>query len=208
MIYITVTYCLNHFHVIEKFATHKDLPKYRFPHTEALTINGKIIRKLNSIIPFGKNYEVVEKSFEFDPDILNISNSSYLIGYWQNEKYFEPIQKYLLKEFTLKYPLNDMSEILAEQIVKTNSIAVHFRNYGNTTNKYLFQRPDIHGVLPETYYHKALKIILQRVENPHLFLFSDTAKVLFKNLIPKIPYTAVTQNINSSHERSHVNVSV
>ena len=193
-------YVLNKFNIVENIAEAKDIPYLFFSHTEAATLLGKFKRTANFLVENINSAIIREKDFEKDGGLSYQANKYYFIGFWQKEDYFKLIRTSLLKEFTLKYPFNDMSKLLADQIVKTNSVAVHFRNYGYHNNKYLFQRPDIHGVLSEVYYHNALKTILQRVEDPHLFIFSDTAGVLLKNFQFTIPYTPVTHNIHSSHE--------
>ena len=194
------TYSLGHFNIIEQFAEIKELPKLRFSHTESVSFKGKIIRGINSRIPFDRKYEIHENALTFDPTLFKANRNFYYVGYWQNEKYFKQIRKELLKEFTLKLPFTEMSQRVAENIVKTNSVAVHFRNYETKSSNSYFQQPDIHGVLGESYYNEGLNIILQRVENPHLFLFSEGATPVLEKLKHKYASTVITHNSESSHE--------
>lgn len=187
-------YVLNKFNIIENLVSKNDLPFLFFDHSEAPTIFGKAKRIVNAIIEKINPNIITENKYDKNIAFSNISTNYYIIGSWQNEKYFKSIRSCLLNEFTLKSGLNGISETISEKINKHNSIAVHYRKYGGKNNKYYFQRPDIHGVLSESYYRDAIKSMLQRVEDPHFFIFSDDPKWVNNIFSFNIPHTIVYHN--------------
>ena len=44
---------------------------------------------LKKMIFHTRQTHIIEKSYDFDPDILNLYDNVYLDGHWQNEKYFK-----------------------------------------------------------------------------------------------------------------------
>ena len=195
-------YELYNFNIVEHLATDDEIPKSIFTHTEAPTIIGKMTRSINNLI-VSINHDIIsEKTLNYDERVLNNDRDNcYLVGFWQSEKYFNPIRGILLKEITVRRELNETSKEYLEDINKKNSISVHFRNYALKNNdNYYFQRPDIHGVLNSVYYDSAVDYIIQRVENPHLFLFSDDAEMLLRKIKHNIPYTIIAHNKSSNYE--------
>ena len=92
----------------------------------------------------------------------------YLTGYFQNPTYFNQIRKSLIDEFN--FPKLDYKfGLLLIEIENLNSVAIHIRRgdyLQANINKY-------HGVLPITYYKRAVSYIDERVIDPVYFIFSD-----------------------------------
>lgn len=142
-------------------------------------------RHLNQFIQavrgvFYRPFEIIrEKSFAFDPQIFNCSDQAYVDGFWQSEKYFLPIANTIREDLHLKTPIKGNLKNIAEQIQACNSVSIHVRrgDYVNnpTTSAY-------HGVCSAQWYHNATNQILQKVENPTFFVFSDDYEWAKKNL--------------------------
>lgn len=93
-----------------------------------------------------------------------------LDGYWQSEKYFYDIREQLLKDFRLKDGAWVAEDAMAQQIQSSeNSVFLHVRSYkevpGKEDGQCALQMID--------YYRKAITYIVQHVENPAFFIFSD-----------------------------------
>lgn len=118
-----------------------------------------------------KTKYVKEKYYHFDPQILKLQGGDlYLHGWWQSEKYFSDIRHILLRDFTLRSPLSDQNEQVAEKIRSTNSIGIHIRRQDYVANP---KTRNFHGELSKEYYDEALAFVTAKVENPMLFVFSD-----------------------------------
>lgn len=181
-------YSLNHFNIIENFASKEDID--RFNRNKGV---GKVIRKfIEKSKPYYKHFVVKEKFFfQFDPNILKLSNNVYLQGYWQNEKYFKNIQDIIREEFTVKYALEGKNKKIADQIQDTNSIALHIRRKDYISDSRTNQ---MHGFCGLDYYHKCVSLIAEKISNPHFFIFSDDIEWVKSNLRLRYPTTYVENN--------------
>lgn len=107
----------------------------------------------------------------------------YFSGYWQTEKHFVHIKKEIQEVF--KFPtkrLNEESKKIVQMITQNNSISIHIRR-GDYT---LPQFAGIYGnICTLDYYNKAIQKIIETVDNPMFFIFSDDIEWVKQNL--KIP---------------------
>lgn len=120
---------------------------------------------------FSKPFQIIkERAFTFDASVLECSDQAYLDGFWQSEQYFAPIADLIRHDLRLKNPLPSALQALADQIQATNAIAVHVRRGDYVSNPITTA---YHGVCSVQWYADAAKLMLQRVDNPTFFVFSD-----------------------------------
>lgn len=115
-------------------------------------------------------------------------NYIYLDGYFQSEKYFKHKRKELLPVF--RFPeLDAVNQKIKNSITEvTNSISLHIRR-----GDYL--KPEVvkyHGVLPASYYHQALRILQDKINDTHVFIFSDDT-TFAKDNFGKIPHVTIVE---------------
>ena len=55
----------------------------------------------------GFTYVLTEKTFSFDPTVLDAPRDVYLDGYWQSEKYFKEIDPIIREEFALNSSMSE-----------------------------------------------------------------------------------------------------
>jgi hypothetical protein len=136
---------------------------------------------------FGKLYQkniklsnkILEKKlFYFDKAVLS-NTKGYLDGYWQSFKYFENIREILLKEFTLVKELNFENKLILNQINELNSVSIHIRRGDYVKDK---KNKKIYTVFGMEYYENAIQFIVNNIENPCFFVFSDDLDWASKNL--------------------------
>jgi len=109
-----------------------------------------------------------------------ISNITGEYGFYQNEKYFKDIEDVIRKEFTLKDQLSGVSKKAEVEISNSkNSVSIHIRRGDYVTDK----NTNIHhGTCGLDYYQNAIKYILDVVESPTFFIFSDDIEWVKENL--------------------------
>ena len=90
-------------------------------------------------------------------------------GDFQNYEYFDHIKPILQKEFQPKHLPLVSNDALYQVIEHSNSVCVHIRRGDYLSEEY---RQNFY-VCDEDYYNKAIKVILQKVENPHIIFFSN-----------------------------------
>jgi hypothetical protein len=160
-------YELNAFNIQAEFATTEEVnrlrnfSKNRYLHNAFSTYQNH----LNEY----KRREIEEKTpGSFDPNVLNAPRHCYLIGYWQSERYFGQIAPKIRQEFTLKEPLSEPDQTLANEIQgNANSVSVHIRrgDYSSGLTG--------HWVCTLDYYQRAIQYIKSQTVSPHFYFFSD-----------------------------------
>ena len=123
----------------------------------------------------------------YEPALLNIKGRAFYSGFFQTSKYFENIRKEILNDFSLKVSLTQENAEPLKLIEATNSVSLHVRR-GDYLTAQAFSVCDL------KYYEKAIDFIMQRVKNPHFFLFSDDIPWVKENLKIDAPCTAVDIN--------------
>lgn len=182
------TYRLSHLNVDAELATPAEINRY-----VGKRIDQKLLRLIERrTVPFGRRRLVKERVRHYDPAILNAPRHAYLeAGYWQTERYFQPIEAIIRREFAFKTTPDAANISLCELIQRVNAISLHVRrgDYATdtTTNRF-------HGLTPLKYYHEAAQRIIHAVKSPHFFVFSDDMAWVKANLRIDQPVTYVEVN--------------
>lgn len=193
-------YSLDNFFIKENFADKDDLPKFRIRHSESNKFHGKIIRFINKHVPFGRNYEIYEKTLNYDKRIVKPYTKAYFIGYWQDEDYFKPIEEIIRKEFIIKHIIQGENLKLAEEINSCQSVGIHLRRLHGTSNGHvLYSHKNKYGDLSLDYYSKAIEFIGRNFENIKLFIFSDSPDWAQNNFQTKLPIRFICHNNDSKN---------
>lgn len=187
--YTLRNYDLNHFNIIENFATSLDLCRISPPSGRPVV---KIFKHIIRDISQMQSIEYIkEKDYSFQQNFLKLPDNVYLDGYWQSEKYFLYIEDIIRQEFSIVNPLTSISQDIADQIKDCESISIHVRrgDYVSNTNT-----NNVHGTCGVDYYSNAIDLIHKRVENPCFFIFSDDPEWACSNIKPDAPTTYVRHN--------------
>ena len=181
------TYELKHLNIIEDFASKTEIDKFKTKKGFAGLISSF---KKNSR-PYYKRAYIREKSKSFDPNMLQVSINAYLEGYWTSEKYFSDIEDLIRREFTVKHKPDTINEQLAQTIRVFEAVSLHVRRGDYVSNP---QANRFHGLCSLEYYYKGIDMLVEKLENPHFFVFSDDPKWAKKNLNIEFPAKFVTHN--------------
>lgn len=133
---------------------------------------------------------IKEKYVQFDPLILGVK-SGYFQGYWQSERYFQNIKEIIRDDFKFISMPNDQNKNTIQAIEQYNSVSLHIRRGDYITNPVFNQ---VHGTMPLTYYHEAIRYIVRKVDNPHFYVFSDDPEWAETNLHIKFPAYYIAHN--------------
>lgn len=134
---------------------------------------------------------VVEPYFNYWPEILDVRNDCYLMGYWQSEKYFLDAAQDIRNDFTFKLPLKNRNAELAEQIIHVNAVSLHVRRGDYVSNP---KTAAVHGFCSLDYYRSAIHFVSDKVKKPHFFIFSDDINWAQENLKPSFPCQFIDHN--------------
>lgn len=130
------------------------------------------------------------RNYDYSFDYLK--NNKYgikiYVGGWHSEKYFTHIEKEIctIFDFSVDKDLH-YQEILNKIRTDNSSISIHIRR-----GDYLNIKPNdfwqLNGVATDEYYRKSLKYITEKVQHPHLYVFSNDIEWCKQN----IQYSNVT----------------
>jgi len=191
------TYKLHYFNIEENIASRQEIEQIRDGfHLNAMkTLAFKLRRRL---APYHRKPYVMERFYHFDPGMLNIRDKTYMAGLWQSEKYFKPIESQLRTDFQLKHEPDDVNQKFAGMIQSVNAVSIHHRRKEFAGDR---GKKDHQVVMTQDYYDKALKIIEEKVPQPHLFIFSDEIDWVRENLKFNFPVVYVDHN---AEEEKHI----
>ncbi len=133
---------------------------------------------------------ILEKNFYYDSEILKLHDGIYLDGYWQSEKYFIDIARIIHKEFSVKNPQTGKNKEIADKILSCHSVSIHIRRGSYVLPPY----NSFHGTCSIEYYHRCINHLVQKVKNPHFFIFSDDPEWVSENLHINHPVTYINHN--------------
>ena len=186
-------YGLDHFNILNNVASEEEIRKVK-------TVDGSnrityyINKKLHERAPYYRKRWVKEKETVFDPNLLRIKDNTYVEGYFVSELYFRKHRNVILKEFTLKNPVNEKNAEVIKRMQNTDSVCISIRR----TN---FLANPIMNVCREQYYTDGLKAMADMLgKNMRVFIFSDDNEWVLNNY--KIPYEHefVTHNFPDFYE--------
>jgi hypothetical protein len=182
-------YELDHFNIIEHFATTEEIQRYKEKKSFCTAFWGKLF-------PNSQDYRYYkEKAFHYDPGIFKLKGDIYLDGYWQTEKYFKDIEDIIKNDFTVKTEPDEKNRDLFDQIKNCNAVAVHIRRGDYVMDP---QTESILGSCSLDYYRKCVDIITKRISDPHFFVFSDDPKWTIENI--KIDFSTTYSSHNGPNK--------
>ena len=160
------------FSIKNKIATNKDLNQL-LGYKKFFLIR-RILKKLQ----WSSDKILIEKPYNFNSKILDIRNSIYLQGYWQNYNYFSSHKNKIREIFTFQALSKEETKLFREFLHIKNLTSLHIRrgDYINKKNKNIFYQLD--GL----YYRQSIDYIESRVNNPHFLIFSDDYDWVRENL--------------------------
>ena len=134
----------------------------------------------------------IENEYVSFPQASGKTVNLYLDGYFQSEKYFKHLRKLLMKEFAFP-PLDTVNEQLRNKIINApNAVSLHIRRGDYLKSPIIY---DVHGLIPLSYYYKALNILRSKHPDLSLFIFSDDSNWAQANLnVPDTETYFVTGN--------------
>lgn len=183
------SYRLNHFNIIEEFASQENIQRLNPGRSQPFAwVNSQVKRRL---LPYWRQSTIIERCSTFDQDVLKAGKDTYLIGYWQSERYFVGIANLIRNEFTLKENPDGQNQRVLASIEQSNSVSIHIRRGDYVTSP---EANQVHGVLGLEYYGGAVDFIASKVSQPQFFVFSDDMAWVKLHLKTSFPMVFVEHN--------------
>jgi Glycosyl transferase family 11 len=141
--------------------------------------------------PSGRENTLVESTFHFNADVLQATDNSSLIGYWQSERYFVDCAKIVRADFEFQSQPSPESEGLLDIIRGGTSISLHVRRGDYVTDS---RAASFHGNLTLNYYQHAVETLAEHYPDAQVFVFSDDIDWCIEHLRLPISTTFVIHN--------------
>jgi hypothetical protein len=167
----------------------KDDEVYKFNHPSFFQ------RKKNKLFtlffPYKYQNYILENNRFISHNSLNFKNDIYLNGYWQDERYFKPIENIIRDDFTFVNKLDECNNKYLDLINNSNSISIHIRRTDFISDENYYKT---HGICDVSYYIQAIDYMYENVRDPHFFIFSDDLDWVKSNISIKNKHTYVNCN--------------
>lgn len=152
-----------------------------------------------SMAPIRHNGFVVEPHFQYWAGLTKVPIDSYLVGYWQSEKYFHKHLEAIRSDFIFKTSLTTKNLELSKKMAKVNAVSLHIRRGDYIRNR---KTNATHGACDLDYFDAAIGYMSSRVEDPFFFIFSDDIEWARGNLKLDFPchYVDINCGIESYND--------
>lgn len=138
----------------------------RFTLGDRHDLPSRIRRRVDPYLPVAWRNQYVDRKQGYDPGIFRTRENVMLVGYWQSERYFTPIEQALHDELTLRSPPTGLNATLALELTESVSVCIHVRRGDYIAN-------DSHVVLATDYYRRAVRRMTSALHDPVFYVFSD-----------------------------------
>lgn len=127
--------------------------------------------------------------YNYTRDHFRIRDNTYVTGWYQHEEYFSAYRSALQREFMLR-EVWKLPEALEQILKEYEVISLHVRRGDYITN------PAIRKIMylcDREYYGKAVEYVRERLKRPYLFIFTNDADWVRKNLSYDLPMAIVSE---------------
>ena len=158
--------------------TAQEATKEQIKQVSRFTTNYKLSRVFHYLLP-AKNAEFKESTYgKYYPEALQMQGDCLYDGYWQHHEYFADCRMAILKEFSLREPLDKVNQDSFEAYSGSSKfVSVHVRR-GDFLNSKLYR-----GLCGKEYYVAAIEKAKELVgENAHFVFFSNDIPWCKENL--------------------------
>lgn len=142
---------------------------------------------------------VRERPFGFQEAYLrDTQNDSYVVGYWQSERFFPDVRDEILAQFQPRAFLSSTTSTMRDTMANQKSIALHVRRGDYLSNPVNWS---IYQSLPMDYYRDSVEEYLEANEGATLYIFSNDIAWCQEHLEFRCPIKYVTHtNSQNCHE--------
>lgn len=178
-----------------------DISEYRQNQSRNFMLNCFHIPDLDTDIDDILDYPLYyykQNGFHFNPEVKELPNDTYLVGFWQSEKFFNWKDCSLGNELVIHEPLIGRVDHKSTEIQNQNSVAVHIRRgdylyLNNTENNQPF-----FGTLPVEYYLRAIKFLSENNSSLKFYFFSDDIKWVQENMQVNYDHEFITGKVTAN----------
>jgi len=180
-------YQLDRFCIRENIIPDDEVSKFIDP-----TPIEKGMTRLETLIrPYYKRRIVYERDLVFDENMWNVEDDAYLVGYWQDLRYFCDYEEQIREDLRFRQAPDGKDKELMEEIRGCNSVGIHVRRGDYLTDPFTL---DLAGITSLDFYRRSVADMAGKVSDPRYFVFTDDPDWVRQNLDLGIEYQLVHHN--------------
>jgi hypothetical protein len=150
------------------------------------------IRRLINKVGISRTAVYRENTLRINKQVFNIKPSVYLEGFWQSEQYFNDYEDLVRRSLCFKKTLNHESQKIADELAnQADTISIHVRRGDYVSSK---RTNELHGICSIKYYTESIKLISNRLNNPHFYFFSDDPGWVKENLLQAVKNASLIEH--------------
>jgi hypothetical protein len=128
-------------------------------------------------------------------DDRRLTKRYYFHGYWQSEEYFFKVTGNLRHDLRFRLRPSTKDSVILDRFGSENSVGIHVRRGDYLSKKNLGK----FALLGRDYYDRAINCVLQRVENPRFYIFSDEPREAAELLKDSLPTAILVDHNSGTH---------
>ncbi len=137
-----------------------------------------------------------ERPFGFSEKYMSASDNSYLVGYWQSDRFFRDVTANVQEQFRPSIRPSDESKRVRERMLRSASIAIHVRR-----GDYITTQPMAVRNLGLSYYRECVRMQLEKRPESEVYVFSNDIAWCRQNLKFPCPIHFIDHtNNDTAHE--------
>ncbi len=178
-------YKLDHYNINAEIASEEEVAKFLNIYKKN-NLAARVYRAIERRMPKRRSRYFKENEWwVYEPELLKVSGTAYIDGYWQHYKYFENIHPEIARELTLKEGYDFQQRQMADKISNnSSSVSLHIRRGDYVSDS---KTSSFMGILPLEYYDNAIKYFGRHLKDPSYYIFSDDLNWVKDNLKAKAP---------------------
>ena len=139
---------------------------------------------------------VRERPFGFSEKYMSAPDDSYLVGYWQSERFFRDVTTNIREQFRPAVSMSSETLRIRDRMLNSSSIAIHLRR-----GDYITTKPMAARNLSLDYYRECVVSQLERRPESEVYVFSNDIPWCRANLdLPRPVYFVEHTNNATAHE--------
>ncbi len=131
-----------------------------------------LMRKTSERLPLGRRRYIMQSGVGFDEALLSLKlqpGMTYLDGFGQSERYFADAEDTIRDDLRIRPPGDARNQATSRKIQSVNAVALHVRWFVSD------EHPSVSN-MSFAYYQGAVKMIREKVADPHFYIFSDDVR--------------------------------
>jgi hypothetical protein len=131
-----------------------------------------LMRKASERLPLGRKRYIMQSGVEFDEALLSLKlqpGMTYFDGFGQSERYFADAEDAIRDDLRMRPFSDTQNQAMSRKIQSVYAVALHVRWFDSD------ERPSVSN-MSFAYYQGAIKMIKEKVADPHFFIFSDNTR--------------------------------